>query len=44
LEEALEGDLKQSLSDVSPALSQMKDVIKKKAHSRDTKKDKDQKR
>jgi predicted nuclease of restriction endonuclease-like (RecB) superfamily len=40
LEEALEGDLEKSPSDVSPALSQMKDVINKKAQSRPTKKGK----
>jgi hypothetical protein len=40
LEEALEGDLKKSPSDVSPTLSQMKDAIKKKTQSRATKKDK----
>jgi predicted nuclease of restriction endonuclease-like (RecB) superfamily len=40
LEEALEGELKKSPSDVSPALSQMKDAIKKKAQSRAAKKGK----
>lgn len=38
LEEALDVDLRKSPSDVSPALSQMKDAIKKKAHRRAAKK------
>lgn len=40
LEEALEGDLKKSPSDVSPALSKMKYSIKKKAKNREAKKSK----
>jgi predicted nuclease of restriction endonuclease-like (RecB) superfamily len=40
LEEALEGDLEKSPSDVSPVLSRMKDAIKKKSHSRAAKKGK----
>lgn len=44
LEEALEGDLKKSSSDVSPALSQMKDAIKKRTHGRIVKKGKSKKK